>query len=161
MGRLSKKIHLIFTFHLFFVIFSYKFCYTLTVVVQKEFRMMENCLSREEILFFKNNLEEMQSKIIESLQQTTEELSGTKCCATGGDESDLASRQQGLNVRRSISEKQAKMLEEIEFSLKKIEDKTYGICEMCEEPINVERLKVKMFARYCISCREVVEKQEG
>jgi len=123
--------------------------------------MVQSCLNKEDMLFFKNNLEEMQNKIIESLQQTTEELSGTKCCATGGDESDLASRQQGLNVRRSISEKQANMLEEIKYSLEKIEEGTYGICEMCEEPINVERLKVKMFARYCISCREVVEKQEG
>ena len=123
--------------------------------------MVQSCLNKEDMLFFKNNLEEMQNKIIESLQQTTEELSGTKCCATGGDESDLASRQQGLNVRRSISEKQANMLEEIKYSLEKIEEGTYGVCEMCEEPINVERLKVKMFARYCISCREVVEKQEG
>jgi DnaK suppressor protein len=121
---------------------------------------MESYLSREDIDFFKNHLEEMQFKIVGNLQQASEELSGAKCCSSGGDESDLASRQQGLNIRRSISEKQSKMLEEIKYSLEKIQEKTYGICEMCEEPIAIDRLKVKMFARYCIDCREVVEKQE-
>ena len=47
---------------------------------------------------------------------------------------------------------------EIEESLKQIKDKSYGICNLCEEPINIERLKVKIFAKYCIPCREEMEK---
>ena len=30
---------------------------------------------------------------------------------------------------------------------------------MCEEPINPERLKIKPFAKYCIDCREIIEKE--
>ena len=41
----------------------------------------------------------------------------------------------------------------------KIKAGTYGICEMCEEPIGKERLLVKNFARYCISCREINERE--
>ena len=54
---------------------------------------------------------------------------------------------------------QKKELEEIKEALKKIEEGTYGICEMCEEPINEERLKIKPHAKYCIICREMIEKE--
>ena len=121
---------------------------------------MESYLSQSQVEFFKKDLEEKRNKILENLQLSSQEVSGNKCCSSGGDESDHASHQQGLNIFQSISAKQAKTLEEIDLSLEKIKDKEYGICEMCEEPIPVERLKVKVFARYCISCREVIEKQE-
>ncbi len=119
---------------------------------------MESYLSRSQVEFFKSDLEEKRNKILTNLQLTSKEVSG---CQQGGDESDQASHFQGLNIHKSISEKQMMMLEEIENSLDKIKEKSYGICEMCEEPIPVERLKVKVFARYCISCREMVEQQEG
>jgi len=32
--------------------------------------------------------------------------------------------------------------------------------EMCEEPIGRARLEVKNFARFCIVCREINEKEE-
>jgi DnaK suppressor protein len=122
---------------------------------------MESHLTESQVEFFKKDLEDKRQKILTNLQLTSEEVSGDRCCSSGGDESDQASHFQGLNIHQSISEKQAKMLDEIDLSLTKIKEKEYGICEMCEEPIPVERLKVKVFARYCISCREVVEKQEG
>jgi DnaK suppressor protein len=53
------------------------------------------------------------------------------------------------------------MLKEIDLALEKIEERTYGICESCDEHIPIERLKVKPFARYCIVCREEIERQEG
>ena len=121
---------------------------------------MDNYLSKEDVLFFKNDLEEKRNKILTNLQHTSQEVNGCQS-KTGGDESDQASFFQGINIHKSISEKQTNMLKEIELSLSKIKEGSYGICEMCEEPIPIERLKVKVFARYCISCREVVEKQEG
>jgi DnaK suppressor protein len=121
---------------------------------------MENHLSKEEILFFKNDLEEKRNKILVNLKNSSQEVNGCQS-RTVRDESDYASFYQGINTYKSISEKQTQMLKEIEESLSKIKEETYGICEMCEEPIPLERLKVKVFARYCIHCREVVEKQEG
>ncbi|RUM74071.1 MAG: molecular chaperone DnaK suppressor DksA, partial [Sulfurovum sp.] len=42
----------------------------------------------------------------------------------------------------------------------KIKNGIYGICEMCEEPIGKARLEVKNFARFCIACREISEKED-
>jgi DnaK suppressor protein len=55
---------------------------------------------------------------------------------------------------------QRKELNEIELALDKIKQGTYGICEMCEEPIGKARLEVKNFARFCITCREITEKEQ-
>ncbi len=47
-----------------------------------------------------------------------------------------------------------KHLDEVSKALVRIEKKTYGSCEKCDEPIPVERLKVVPEARYCMNCEK-------
>jgi len=75
------------------------------------------------------------------------------------DEADFASVNLDSERDMQIFLQQKKELEEINEALKKIEEGTYGICEMCEEPIQEERLKIKPHAKYCIICREIIEKE--
>ncbi|MDI6732576.1 MAG: TraR/DksA C4-type zinc finger protein [Planctomycetota bacterium] len=49
-------------------------------------------------------------------------------------------------------------LKEVDESLERIEDKTYGICEECSNPIGENRLKVIPYARFCVQCKESMEK---
>lgn len=49
---------------------------------------------------------------------------------------------------------------EIDAALKRIEDKSYGTCSMCEEPIAKIRLNAIPYARYCKKCQEKLEKEE-
>ena len=58
----------------------------------------------------------------------------------------------------AILVQQKRELKNIQVALEKIKDQTYGICEMCEEEIAVERLEVKPFAKYCMDCRLIYEK---
>lgn len=51
-------------------------------------------------------------------------------------------------------------IRDIRKSLQKIKDGIFGICEMCDDEIDVERLKVKPHAKYCINCRELFEKTQ-
>lgn len=51
--------------------------------------------------------------------------------------------------------------DEIEHAIKKIEEGTYGICEMCGDSIDIERLFAKPHARYCIVCHEHIERENG
>ena len=50
-------------------------------------------------------------------------------------------------------------LKEIEESLDRIADKTYGICEECSNPINENRLKAIPYARFCTKCKQAMEKK--
>ena len=74
-------------------------------------------------------------------------------------DSDFASCSSNNENSYIIYKQQLQELREIEEALKSIEKGTYGICQMCEEDINPERLKIKPFAKYCINCREFIEKE--
>ncbi len=77
------------------------------------------------------------------------------------DEGDYASVSNDNMVENAIGAQQTQELNEIEAALSKIKSKQYGICEMCEDDIGFQRLKVKPHAKYCIICRPIVEKNKG
>lgn len=114
----------------------------------------------------KVELEEFQNKLLDRRVQIEKNLRGTALELKGmrdlelKDEGDHAAASAGTIIDSAILVQQRKELNEIELALGKIKDGTYGICEMCEEPIGRPRLEVKNFARFCITCREINEKEE-
>lgn len=63
-----------------------------------------------------------------------------------------------------IRSRESRLIKKIRSRLEAIEDGTYGICEDCEEPISMERLKARPVTSYCITCknrREAYEKVVG
>jgi DnaK suppressor protein len=44
-------------------------------------------------------------------------------------------------------------VEEIDYALKRIDDKTYGYCERCFQPIPKPRLRALPYARLCVACK--------
>jgi len=116
-------------------------------------------LNTTEINFFKTALEARKEKIEHNLNRTSIEMNEMRRNELK-DEGDHAAMSLETAVDNAILGQQSKELAEIELALGKIKKNLYGICEMCEEEINIERLKVKNFARFCITCREVVEKEQ-
>jgi len=116
-------------------------------------------LNTTEIKFFKTALEERKRKIEQNLNSTSIEMNEMRRNELK-DEGDHAAMSLETAVDNAILGQQSKELAEIELALGKINNNLYGVCEMCEEEIHIERLKVKNFARFCITCREVVEKEQ-
>ena len=115
-------------------------------------------LSATEIEFFKKALEERKAKIEKNLSKTSVEMCDMRRNELK-DEGDHAAASLETAVDNAILGQQSKELAEIEEALDRIKNNLYGVCEMCGDDINIERLKVKNFARYCITCREVIEKE--
>ena len=44
-------------------------------------------------------------------------------------------------------------VEEIDDALRRIEDKTFGYCERCFQPIPKPRLRALPYARLCVACK--------
>ena len=110
--------------------------------------------------FFRKLLEEEKASIeavIRGNEKEIEELKKEE--GNTLDEADEAFVNSDSMIRSVITAQQLKELEEVNRALIKIENGTYGICEMCEEDIAIERLKVKPHARYCIICRGIVEEK--
>jgi len=122
------------------------------------YKNIEDTLSEKELLFFKKELEEKQKKILVNLKSREQELSTNTACDLR-DEGDHAFFAADSSTNNAILREQHKMLNQINRSLKRIDLGTYGVCNLCEETINIERLKVTLFAEQCISCKELLEQQ--
>ncbi|MEA2018344.1 MAG: RNA polymerase-binding protein DksA [Campylobacterota bacterium] len=73
------------------------------------------------------------------------------------DDLDFAEASSDSFTSGIIVNQQKQELKEIDEAIKSIENKTYGICEMCDETIAIGRLKAKPFAKFCTDCREIHE----
>jgi DnaK suppressor protein len=45
----------------------------------------------------------------------------------------------------------------VDEALLRVEDEEYGSCQNCEKEINPKRLAAIPWARYCLSCQELLE----
>jgi len=52
------------------------------------------------------------------------------------------------------------LIMKIQKALQKIDDRTFGICEVCGEEIDINRLKSRPVTELCISCKTRQEKLE-
>ncbi|PAF46562.1 molecular chaperone DnaK [Helicobacter sp. 12S02634-8] len=77
------------------------------------------------------------------------------------DQSDIVSATLQGELDFLMLQKYGLELKDIIHSLQKIKDKAYGICEMCDDEIDIQRLKIKPHAKYCIRCRELHEKSKN
>ena len=57
-----------------------------------------------------------------------------------------------------LMDSERKILMEINDSLNRIEDSTYGICENCGMQIPKQRLDAIPWTRYCVACATLLEK---
>ena len=114
-------------------------------------------MRESELKFFEETLlarKEQIEKNIHGVEQEMDQLRGLEL----NDEGDYASVSNDNMVENAIGTQQEMELHEIELALVKIKNGAYNVCEMCEEPIGIQRLKVKPHAKYCIDCREIAEK---
>jgi DnaK suppressor protein len=116
-------------------------------------------LQESELNYFKEILESRKEQIEKNINGVNDELNQLNGQELN-DEGDHASNSNNSMIESAIVAQQNQELKEINVSLGKISNKTYGICDMCEDPIGFQRLKVKPHAAYCIDCREIVEKSK-
>lgn len=117
-------------------------------------------MRENELRYFEEILNDRRQQIMKNLYGVEKELDQLRGLELN-DEGDFASVSNNNMVEAAIGNQQELELSEIEIALMKIKDNIYGICEMCEEDIGFQRLKVKPHAKYCIDCREIAEKNNS
>ncbi len=60
-----------------------------------------------------------------------------------------------------IMQKECEYLYEIDQALKLLEEDKYGFCETCGKVIHFDRLQAIPFARYCIECKNKLERNNN
>ncbi len=77
-----------------------------------------------------------------------------------GDEGDEAQAMFMLNMAYEYNDRNHAELELLYNAIQKMQDHQYGLCEDCEEEIDVKRLMAHPGAKLCIKCAEMLEKAQ-
>ncbi len=73
-----------------------------------------------------------------------------KDCSLDSIDHKMLKQEQNINIQRYEVAKQR--LNRLKAAYLNIDNKEYGICQECEEDINIERLKLIPESKYCVSC---------
>jgi DnaK suppressor protein len=77
------------------------------------------------------------------------------------DTAEIASNIMEDNTVMSIAQSEAREINHIDNTLKKIKNGEYGVCDCCGGNINKHRLIAIPFVSLCIKCKEAEESDEG
>lgn len=114
---------------------------------------------------YKKSLQALQSRLNEGMDRVKGDTLNKSSKDSSGDLSgyslhmaDQATDNYDREFALNLAGNEQEFLYKIDEALKRIEDKTYGICTECAKPISKNRLKVVPFAELCIVCQEAQEK---
>jgi RNA polymerase-binding protein DksA len=107
---------------------------------------------------YRKQLEEEKARLLhavgflerENPGSISEELGEVAEGGTDNHLGDTATAMYDRELDEGLEEGARTTLAEIEAALKRIEDGTYGICEVCGKPIGAERLSAIPWTRLCI-----------
>jgi len=123
-------------------------------------------LSAKELDLFKKNVLKLRSELIEQIRDISENTLMKSQKDISGDISgyslhmaDMASDNYERDFNLNLVSSERKVLLEIEDALKRIDDKTYGVCSSCGKFISKSRLKAIPYARYCTKCKNKLEQE--
>ena len=108
-------------------------------------------------------LKEQLSRLLELRERVTGEILSINRDSLSQNERDPSLSDQGTETfdrefaLNQLSSEQD-VLFEIDEAIRRIENGTYGICEMTDEPINIERLEALPYVRHSIKAQSELEK---
>lgn len=112
--------------------------------------------------FFKEVLIKKMAGLLGIAEDTVTRMS--KGDGTFPDPLDRALSESNRSIELRKRDRERKLILKIQKSIQKMEDGTYGICEICDKEITEDRLTVRPETTLCISCKEeeeLTEKQFG
>jgi DnaK suppressor protein len=123
-------------------------------------------MTEEELNFFKESLLKMREDLVEQIEDASEDTLMKSQKDVSGDISDyslhmadVATDNYDRDFNLNLVSNERKLLFEIDEAIKRIENKTYGICLSCNKYISKSRLKAIPYARYCTKCKRKLEQE--
>lgn len=109
---------------------------------------------------YKKKLIERKQEIIDKLSEVYSESKEVEP-EIAKDIGDKAESSYTKEFLLSLSDTERKQLSMIDEALKRIEDCSYGTCQMCHRDISKKRLKAIPWAPYCIQCQQKAEEESS
>jgi len=117
-------------------------------------------LNKKELKKFQELLEEKRKAVLERAREMLSIENMSLDTNDLPDEMDLASSEYLQSFEFRLRGREKSLLSKLDLALKKIEEGTFGICEICDEPIGKKRLEARPETTLCIKCKEDQEREE-
>jgi DnaK suppressor protein len=116
-------------------------------------------LSKADVAQFKKRLEEMRDQMTHLIRDTSEDVKTTdETKGYSQHQADEGTDDFNRTVTLEVTSKEFDILRQIERSLEKINDGTYGICDITGEEIPIMRLEAIPYATMTVKAQEKFEK---
>ncbi|MBI5571933.1 MAG: RNA polymerase-binding protein DksA [Desulfomonile tiedjei] len=117
-------------------------------------------LKKEDLDYFQGLLQKQLDELVKGAGRTVDEMTLSEGNAAFPDPTDRASMESGRNFELRIRDRERKLINKIKKALEKVEDGTFGFCEVCGEPIDFKRLEARPVTTHCIECKTSEEEEE-
>lgn len=117
-------------------------------------------MKKEDLEYFQGILQKHLDDLVKGAGRTVEDMTGSEGKAVFPDPTDRASMESDRNFELRIRDRERKLINKITKALEKIEDGSFGFCEVCGEPIEFKRLEARPVTTHCIECKKSAEEEE-
>ncbi|MGD0277636.1 MAG: RNA polymerase-binding protein DksA [Syntrophales bacterium] len=115
-------------------------------------------MTSDKLQFFRYMLQQKINELLDEAEKTVSEMTNGK--DNFPDPNDRATLESDRNFELRIRDRERKLIVKLQEAIKRIDDKTYGICEMCGGQISEKRLLARPVTTHCIDCKSKMEKLE-
>ncbi|MBC8457721.1 MAG: RNA polymerase-binding protein DksA [Deltaproteobacteria bacterium] len=115
-------------------------------------------MNKEKVEYFKGILQNQLDGLIDEAFKTVNGMTNSK--ENFPDPTDRAALETDRNFLLRIRDRERRLIEKIKDALERIDNGTFGICEVCGREIGKERLRARPVTTRCIDCKKKQEARE-
>ena len=122
-------------------------------------------MDKKSLKFFKELLLKKKAELSKGIEHIAKDALKTSQRDATGDLSgyslhmaDMATDNYDREFSLGLATNEQKILDRINDALEKLEDHTFGLCELCAKKISKVRLKAVPYAELCVPCQQKQEK---
>ena len=116
-------------------------------------------IKKSDIEKFKKQLEEMKNQLSQTIKSVSDDVkSPDESKGYSQHQADEGTDDFGQTISIEVSTKEQSIMRQIERALEKIEDGTYGICDVSGDEIPIKRLEAVPYATMTVQAQEKFEK---
>ena len=122
-------------------------------------------LTKEQIKQFRQLLITERAKLADEIKSIARDASTSPREASGDlsaytvHMADMAADTYERELSMDLVSSEQQILYQIDDALKRLDDGSYGICQQCNNPITMSRLKAVPYASLCITCQRTKEQK--
>jgi DnaK suppressor protein len=121
--------------------------------------VMATTLSKTDVQRYKKRLEEQKDQITHSLQTSTKEVKKPdEATGYSQHQADQGTDDFDRRISLEVTSHEFQLLRQIERALEKIQEGTYGICDISGDKIPPARLDAMPYATTTVKAQEMLEK---